>query len=198
MKIHEILKENQHAHCKPIMHLEDQPAHCSPIMHPEEDHRHPMHWEEFEPGVQVYRMNCASVVGISRSTTLFSSLLSHSAYYVWFLFLNCVLLFDAIVVFSGNPLMLKGSGFLWDHNHIVTNWHVIRNDSYCRFVHFLSFHFLVYQFSLFLVFCSLCYCCKNGILFCAITKVVEGGQSSVCNIYFLIVRGAIYEQGHFF
>ena len=27
---------------------------------------------------------------------------------------------------------------------------------------------------------------------------MEGGESPACNIYFLIVRGAIYEQGHYF
>lgn len=59
-------------------------------MHPEEDHGRPMHPEGDKPAVWVYGVNCASVVGISKSTTLFSSLLSHSAYYVRFLFLNCV------------------------------------------------------------------------------------------------------------
>ncbi|KAK7844247.1 protease do-like 1, partial [Quercus suber] len=148
MKILEILNgkvihlEHQPALHRPIMHPEDQPALCRPTMHPEEDqpalHRptmHPeedhgcsMHLEGDKPTVWVYCVNCASVVGISKSTILFSSLLLHSAYYVWFLFLNCVLLFDAIVVFSG--LRLKGSGFMWDNmGHIVTNWHVIQNAS---------------------------------------------------------------------
>ena len=63
-----------------VMHLEDQPAPHRPTMHPEED----------QLALKVYGVNCASVVGISRSTTLFSSLLPHSAYYVRFLFLNCV------------------------------------------------------------------------------------------------------------
>ena len=84
-------EEDWPALCRPTTHPEeDQPALHRPTMHPEEDHRRPMHLEEDEPAVQVYCVNCASVVGISRSTTLFSSLLSHFAYYVWFLFLNCV------------------------------------------------------------------------------------------------------------
>ena len=108
VKILEILNGNvihlEHQ-CRRIMHLEeDQPAVHRPrpfkhsgrpikrsrTMHQEEDHERPMHPEEGEPGVRVYGENCASVVGIYRSTTLFSSLLSHSAYYVRFLFLNCV------------------------------------------------------------------------------------------------------------
>ena len=85
------LEEDQPAHHRPIMHNEeDQPAHRRPTMHPEEDHGCPMHPEVGEPGVQVYDENCRSVVEIYRSTTLFSSLLSHSAYYVRFLVLNCV------------------------------------------------------------------------------------------------------------
>ena len=83
--------EDQPARRRHTMHpKEDQPALCRPIMHPEEDHGHPMHPEKGEPGVRVYGENCASVVGIYGSTTLFSSLLSHSAYYVRFLFLNYV------------------------------------------------------------------------------------------------------------
>ena len=50
------------------------------------------------------------------------------------------LLFDAIVVFSRNPLKLNESGFMWDKmGHIVTNWHVIQNASNFSFVHFFLF-----------------------------------------------------------
>ena len=70
-------EEDWPALCRPIMQPEeDQLALHRPTMHPEEDHKHPMHPEEDEPAIRVYRMNCASVVGISRSTSLFSSLLS--------------------------------------------------------------------------------------------------------------------------
>ncbi|XP_050271231.1 uncharacterized protein LOC126714874 [Quercus robur] len=59
-------EEDQPALHRPIMQPEeDQPALHRPTMHPEEDHRHPMHPEEDEPAIRVYRVNCASVVGIS-------------------------------------------------------------------------------------------------------------------------------------
>ena len=75
-------EEDWPALCRPIMQPEeDQLALHRPTMHPEEDHRHPMHPEEDEPAIRVYRMNCASVVGISRSTSLFSSLLSRDGHF---------------------------------------------------------------------------------------------------------------------
>ena len=85
-------EEDQPVLYRPIMNREeDQPALHWLTMHQEEDHWRPMHLEGDKPAKWVYGVNCASVVGISRSTTLFSSLLSHSAYYVRFLFFKlCV------------------------------------------------------------------------------------------------------------
>ena len=94
MKILETVKERvkgQPALRRPPIHpKEPQPVLLRPIVYREEDHGRRMHLDKDQPAVRVYGVNCASVVGLSRSTTLYSSLLSHSAYYVWFLFLNCV------------------------------------------------------------------------------------------------------------
>ena len=103
-------------------------------------------------------------------------------------------LFDAIVIFSGSPLQLKGSGFMWDKiGHIVTNWHVIQDASNFRFVHFFSFHFLVYQFSLFFwSFVHYVIVVKMGFFLVRSPKLWGWRKLGVQHI-FLIVCGAIYE-----
>ena len=104
------------------------------------------------------------------------------------------------MVFSGSILKLEGSGFIWDDmGHIVTNWHVIQNASDFRFINFFSFHFLFYQFSLFFwSFVHYVIVVKMGFFFVRSPKLWRVGKPGVCNIYFLIVRGPIYEQGHYF
>ena len=101
------------------------------------------------------------------------------------------LLFDAIVVFRGNPLKLNGSGFMWDKmGHIVTNWHVIQNAFDFRLVHFFLFISLFINSLFFWSFVHYVIVVKMGFFFVRLPKLwrVEKARfATYISLFFMVL-----------